>query len=68
MNNNIFNTEMNNPTFIFVDGSYFCFYRYYAILNWWKNAYPEEPLEDPFQNEKFVEKFKKTFAELLKSK
>jgi 5'-3' exonuclease len=65
MNNNIFDTEMKNPTFIFVDGSYFCFYRYYALLNWWKNAYPEEPLEDPFQNEKFVEKFKKTFVDSL---
>jgi 5'-3' exonuclease len=32
-------------------------------MNWWRNAYPEEPLEDPFQNEKFVEKFRKTFVE-----
>ena len=54
--------EMNS-TFIFIDGSYFCFYRYYALLNWWRNAYPEEPIDDPYQNEKFVEKFKKTFVE-----
>jgi len=54
-----------NPTFIFVDGSYYCFYRYYALLKWWKNAYPEEPLEDPFQNKKFVDKFRKTFVENL---
>lgn len=54
-----------NPTFIFVDGSYYCFYRYYALLQWWKNAFPDEPLEDPFQNEKFVQKFKKTFVENL---
>jgi 5'-3' exonuclease len=52
-----------NSTFIFIDGSYFCFYRYYSLINWWRNAYPEEPLEDPFQNEKFVEKFRKTFVE-----
>ena len=32
-------------------------------MNWWRNAYPEEPLEDPYQNEKFVEKFRKTFVE-----
>ena len=54
-----------NPTFIFVDGSYYCFYRYFALQQWWKNAYPDEPLDDPYQNEKFVEKFKKTFVENL---
>lgn len=54
-----------NPTFIFVDGSYYCFYRYFALQQWWRNAYPDEPLDDPFQNEKFVEKFKKTFVDNL---
>jgi 5'-3' exonuclease len=63
---NPFNTEIMNPTFIFVDGSYFCFYRYYALLQWWKNAYPDEQLEEPYKNETFVEKFKKTFVEHLK--
>lgn len=62
----IFQSSMNNPTFIFVDGSYYNFYRYYALLNWWRNANPEEPLDDPYQNEKFVEKFKKTFVENLR--
>ena len=55
-----------NPTFIFVDGSYFCFYRYYALMNWWKNAYPDEPLDDPYQNSKFVDKYKKTFVQNMK--
>jgi 5'-3' exonuclease len=32
-------------------------------MTWWKNAYPENPLTDPFQNEQFVEKFRKTFVE-----
>lgn len=54
-----------NPTFIFVDGSYYNFYRYFALLQWWKNAYPDEPIDDPYQNEKFVEKFKKTHVENL---
>ena len=54
-----------NPTFIFVDGSYYNFYRYFALQQWWKNAYPDEPLDDPYQNEKFVEKFKKTHVENL---
>ena len=44
------------PTFIFVDGSYYNFYRYFALMQWWKNAYPDEPLTDPYQNEKFVDK------------
>jgi len=54
-----------NPTFIFVDGSYYCFYRYFALQQWWKNAYPDEPLDNPYENEKFVEKFRKTFVENL---
>jgi 5'-3' exonuclease len=64
---NIFEQDITimNSTFIFVDGSYYCFYRFYALMNWWKNAYPEEPLEDPFQNTIFVEKFKKIFIENL---
>jgi 5'-3' exonuclease len=55
----------SHSTFIFIDGSYFCFYRYHSLLTWWKNAYPEEidVLQDPYQNETFVEKFKKTFIE-----
>ena len=62
---NIFDQSTMNPTFIFVDGSYYCFYRYFALLQWWKNAYPDEPLDDPYQNEKFVEKFRKTFVDNL---
>jgi 5'-3' exonuclease len=57
---------MSNPLFIFIDGSYYNFYRYYALINWWKNAFPEEPLDDPISNEKFVEKFKKTFTNNIK--
>lgn len=60
-------TENNmKPTFIFVDGSYYCFYRYFALQQWWKNAHAEEPLDDPYQNATFVEKFKKTFVDNLK--
>ena len=59
------NISTMNPTFIFVDGSYYCFYRYFALQQWWKNANPDEPLADPYQNEKFVEKFRKTFVENL---
>lgn len=60
-----FKNMSSNPTFIFIDGSYFCFYRYHSLLTWWKNAYPDEidALQNPYENAKFVEKFKKTFVE-----
>jgi 5'-3' exonuclease len=61
----IFETNMTTPTFIFIDGSYYNFYRYFALLQWWKNTYPEQPIENPFLNIKFVEKFKKTHIENL---
>jgi len=60
--------DAENPKeFIFIDGSYFCFYRYHSIMRWWKSAYPENPLADPFANEQFVEKFKKTFVDTVKN-
>jgi len=62
----LFDTTEEKPTFIFVDGSYFVFHRYYSMLNWWKNAYPEIPLAVPIQNPEFVEKFRKTFGETLR--
>lgn len=61
-------SQTQSPTFIFIDGSYFCFYRYHALLTWWKNAFPEdiEVLQNPYQNEQFVNKFKKTFLDNIK--
>lgn len=54
------------PTnFILIDGSYFCFYRYYAIHNWFKLARKEVELDDPFQNDEFKEKFRKTFIDKM---
>jgi len=57
----------NNQTFIFIDGSYFCFYRYHSLVTWWRNAYPEQldVLQNPYANAVFVEKFKKIFLETL---
>ena len=56
---------MSRDTFIFIDGSYFCFYRYHSLITWWKNAHPSEidVLENPYENETFVSKFEKTFIE-----
>ena len=53
---------------IFIDGSYFCFYRYFALLTWWKNAFPEDPiLDDPADNPVFVDKFKKMCIQSLEN-
>jgi 5'-3' exonuclease len=52
---------------IFIDGSYFCFYRFYSTLSWWKNAFPNIELLNPIENEIFVEKFKKTFYDSIKN-
>lgn len=53
---------------IFIDGSYFCFHRYYSIVRWWKSAYPEEQdvLLNPYENENFRSKFAKTFVQSVK--
>ena len=49
--------------FILIDGSYFCFYRYYAMIQWWGLAKQDEPLGIPIQNKEFVDKFISTFKE-----
>lgn len=63
--NNVFEsiTTMINPTFIFIDGSYYNHHRYFSLMNWWKNVYPNESLVNPIENVTFVDKFKKTFVE-----
>ena len=44
-------------SYILIDGSYFVFYRVFALLVWWKNAKPEIELVEPFKNEEFDEFF-----------
>ena len=51
--------------YILIDGSYFIFYRFYALLAWWKLAKPDENIDNPAENEEFVEKFKKTFKDKI---
>ena len=52
---------------IFIDGSYFVFYRYYAVMAWWKIAKKDTPLgEHPIENEEFVSSFKRTFIKKIK--
>jgi 5'-3' exonuclease len=61
--------EKNDLHFVFIDGSYFCFHRYYSIVRWWKNAHPDDTktLENPFENNIFLEKFLKTFDNEIKN-
>ena len=65
--NKLFDSPIMNPTFIFIDGSYFCFHRFYALKLWWNNAHSGEPLDEPIENDIFVEKFKKTFVETVQN-
>jgi len=51
-----------NTQYILIDGSYFIFYRVFALQLWWKHAKPENVLSQPFLNKEFVEKFKSTFV------
>ena len=52
--------------FLFIDGSYLIFYKYHALVNWWKLSHPEEPLINPIENKEFVDKFIKTINEKIK--
>jgi 5'-3' exonuclease len=68
MASNYFTMPSSQPiNFIFIDGSYFNFYRYHSLLNWWKHSHPDDDLEDPYSNTLFVEKFKKTFVSHLEN-
>ena len=59
---------MSDQVFILVDTSYWIFYRYFAIMQWWKHAKSEIDLNNnPYENEEFVEKFIKTFVESLQT-
>jgi 5'-3' exonuclease len=62
---NLTMTQNLEPTFLFIDGSYYCFHKYYALIHWWKITNPEVSLEDPFQNEIFLRKFRDTFVNNL---
>jgi len=57
--------QNTQPIYIFIDGSYFCFHRYYSLLTWWKNAHKDEPLDNLSENQIFIEKFQKTFVETI---
>lgn len=51
---------------IFIDGSYFIFYRLFALINWWKLSHKDEPYTNLHVNQEFVEKFKSIFIQKLR--
>lgn len=53
-------------TYILIDGSYYIFYRMFALVNWWKLSHKDEPCENLHENEEFVERFKNVFETKLR--
>lgn len=53
--------------YIFIDGSYFVYYRYFSLVRWWKSCQEENTMIPYSQNKVFVDKFKKTFLESIHS-
>lgn len=55
-------------TYILVDGSYYVFYRFFALVNWWRLSHKDdhEPIKDLDKNEEFVLKFKKILIDKLR--
>ena len=51
--------QKDKRAILIIDGSYYVFYRYHALKQWWKHAKKDDILENPWEREEFVEKFKK---------
>lgn len=50
---------------IFIDGSYFIFFRYYAVLNWYRLQKNTTPVTDLLEDVVFVEKYMKMFEKSI---
>jgi len=58
---------METKNIILIDGSYFIFFRYYAVISWWKLSKKDDPLpEKPFESIEFVNTFKRLFVKKIK--
>lgn len=57
----------SNEHIILIDGSYYCFTKYYSTIKAWKTLYPTELLVDPILNEEIVENFKTKFTYGIKN-
>ena len=58
---------MTESDLVLIDGSYFCFYRYHATVQWWGLARPGIKLGVPSENAEFVERFRSTFVTSLQA-
>ena len=50
-------SSSEQPNFILIDGSYFIFFRFYAILSWFKLAKKDQTIDKenpPCDNEEFM--------------
>jgi 5'-3' exonuclease len=50
---------------LIIDGSYYNFFRYYAIMQWWGLAKKDQELGKPIENKDFVDKFRSTFVDKM---
>ncbi len=53
--------------FILIDTSYLIFYRYFALLQWWRVSHPEEDIGNPAENKEFCDKFIKQIVESVEN-
>jgi len=53
--------------YILIDTSYLIFYRYFALLQWWKVSHPDDVLGNPAENNEFCEKFVKQIVESVEN-
>ena len=51
--------------YILIDTSYLIFYRYFALLQWWRVAHPDDDLGNPAENLDFKQKFVKQIVEAV---
>ena len=49
--------------YILLDGSYYCFYRYHALKQWWGLARKDNVLNE--HHEEFLEKYRDVFISKL---
>ena len=54
---------VQSKTTIFLDASYYIFYRFHALVQWWRFAKKDEPLGIPSENQEFITKFKTVFID-----
>jgi 5'-3' exonuclease len=55
--------------YLFIDGSYYVFYRFHSLYNWYKLSHPDENIEEtmsePYNNDEFREKYFQLFETKL---